>query len=53
MCDGPLIWFPVQMDEGWESAILECSRPHCGYVVISGGWNDTEHAEASLVTEGL
>lgn len=45
MCAGPLIWFDAP-----GGAILECA---CGYVVISGGFNNARHAETPVLREGL
>ena len=47
MCEGPLIWF----DAAEGGAILECAA--CGYVVITGGFNDDDHAETPVLREGL
>ena len=38
-CEGPLIWFDV--GEPTDAAILECP---CGYVIVTGNFNDEEHA---------
>lgn len=46
-CEGPLIWFDVEAG----GAILECAC--CAYVVVSGGFNDEEHAQAPIMREGL
>lgn len=47
-CAGPLIWY----DAG-DSAILECARPECGYVIVSGTFNDDRHNDTPLLREGL
>lgn len=39
-CDGPLIWFGVGEPEEY-AAILECP---CGYVIVTGNFNDEAHA---------
>jgi hypothetical protein len=44
-CPGPLIWF----DAG-DAAILECS---CGYIVITGSFNDVAHARTPVLREGM
>lgn len=47
-CEGPLIWY-----EAGESAILECARPDCDYLIVSGNFNDDRHFEAPILREGL
>ncbi len=46
MCDGPLIWYDAVRD-----AVLYCAR--CGYIVVTGNWNDADHAETPVLKEGL
>ena len=48
-CPGPLIWFSVGIDE--DAAILECAA--CGYVIVTGNFNDRCHAETPTMREGL
>lgn len=52
-CPGPLVWFTVpKRGEHVEWAgILECSA--CGYVIVSGNFNDEAHAETPFIREGL
>jgi len=47
-CDGPLIWY----DAG-DSAILECARPECDYLIVAGSFIDERHLAAPLLREGL
>jgi hypothetical protein len=53
-CEGPLIWFPcgnVEADDC--GAVLECGRPECDYVIVTGNFHHPSHADAPLVMEGL
>ena len=53
-CPGPLIWYEVDIRHtvlGHRAAILHCAT--CGYIVISGNYNDREHADTELMREGL
>lgn len=43
-CPGPLIWFGVGEPE--DAAILECP---CGYVIVTGNFNDSAHAHTPLI----
>ncbi len=47
-CEGPLIWYEVGQGE---SALVRCTA--CGYIVISGGYNDHAHSAAPIMREGL
>jgi len=49
VCPGPLVWFAVGDPE--DAAILECAA--CGYLVVTGGWNDHAHADTPVLREGL
>jgi hypothetical protein len=48
LCEGPLIWY----DAG-DSAILECARPTCDYVIVSGNFHDERHRDVPVLREGL
>ncbi|MEU8278218.1 hypothetical protein ACFYOK_37375 [Microbispora bryophytorum] len=48
LCEGPLIWY----DAG-DSAILECARPECDYLIVAGTFNDEQHQATPLLREGL
>ena len=43
-CPGPLIWLGVGDPE--DAAILECP---CGYVVVTGNFNNEAHATTPLL----
>jgi hypothetical protein len=43
MCPGPLIWYHIT-DGG---ALLECAC--CGFINVTGNYNDAAHAETPLV----
>lgn len=45
-CEGPLIWFEVSTGD----AILECG---CGYIIVTGNFNDEAHAHTPFIREGL
>lgn len=51
-CEGPLIWFGVGAPDE-DAAILECAAMSCGYLIVSGNWNDQAHAETPMLREGL
>jgi hypothetical protein len=38
-CEGPLIWFPVG-EPVETAAVLECT---CGYIIVTGNFNDEAH----------
>jgi len=46
-CPGPLIWYDVE-DVG---AVLECA--HCDYIIVTGNFHDTAHADTPLMREGM
>jgi len=46
-CDGPLVWFDVDMLDGSKQAILECGN--CPYIVVTGNWNDHRHNETPVL----
>lgn len=53
-CEGPLVWFDAgEPGQAGHGAILECARPECGYVVITGAWNDEAHSAAPVLREGV
>jgi hypothetical protein len=45
-CPGPFIWFTC---EG--GGVLECAT--CGHFTVTGNFNEPEHAETPILTEGL
>ena len=50
-CPGTLVWFGVGIPE--DAAILECSQPGCGYIIVTGSFNDEAHSHAPLLREGM
>lgn len=54
-CPGPLIWYETSMPctctNDHPAAILLCAT--CGYIVITGGWNDDAHKDTEVMREGL
>lgn len=54
-CSGPLIWYSVEnVIPGVIDAagILRCSRPECGYIIVTGNWNDPAHMNTPVLQEG-
>lgn len=45
-CEGPLIWYDVESG----GAVLECV---CGYIIVSGSFNDEAHTQTPIMREGL
>lgn len=44
-CPGPLLWFDVGCPT--DAAILECAR--CGYIIVTGNFNDVSHVETPIL----
>ena len=57
LCEGPLIWFDVEgpligLNENG-GGILECARPDCDYLIVTGSFNDERHSGTPILREGL
>ncbi|WP_157520558.1 hypothetical protein [Herbidospora daliensis] len=47
-CPGPLIWHDAP-----GGALLECARLDCGYLIVTGNFNDDQHQTTPLLRAGL
>lgn len=47
-CAGPMVWFDI--DDGELGAVLECS---CGYIIVTGNFNNQEHAFTPIIRSVL